>query len=132
MLRASAAAEAAGVPSSTLVCEGFLGLAASTSVGLGLPNIPVAPVPGHTGVQSKEELRRNILGVTLDHVAMMMNSIGLQTQASGTARISNCALTNNTTAIDTSKGGGPVTSFRNNLFAGNATDNAPSLGTSLK
>ena len=68
MLRASAAAEAAGVPSSTLVCEGFLGLAASTSVGLGLPNIPVAPVPGHTGVQSKEELRRNILGVTLDHV----------------------------------------------------------------
>ncbi|HEX2825046.1 MAG TPA: UGSC family (seleno)protein [Burkholderiales bacterium] len=68
MLRASAAAEAAGVPSSTLVCEGFLGLAASTSVGLGLPNIPVAPVPGHTGVQSKDELRRNILDVTLDHV----------------------------------------------------------------
>jgi hypothetical protein len=68
VLRASAAAEAAGIPSSTLVCEGFLGLAASTSVGLGVPNIAVAPVPGHTGVQSKEELRRNILGVTLDHV----------------------------------------------------------------
>jgi hypothetical protein len=68
VLRASAAAEAAGVPSSTLVCEGFLGLAASTSVGLGVPNIPVAMVPGHTGVQSREELRRNILGVTLDDV----------------------------------------------------------------
>ena len=27
MLRASVAAEAAGVPSSTLVCDGFLGLA---------------------------------------------------------------------------------------------------------
>ena len=68
MLRASVAAEAAGVPSSTLVCDGFLGLAASTSVGLGMPNIPVATVPGHTGVQSREELRRNILGVTLNDV----------------------------------------------------------------
>jgi hypothetical protein len=68
VLRASAAAEEAGVPSSTLVCEGFLGLAESTSVGLGMPNISVAPVPGHTGVQSKEELRRNILNVTMDHV----------------------------------------------------------------
>ena len=68
MLRASAAAEAAGVPSSSLVCEGFLGLAASTSVGLGVPNIPIATVPGHTGVQGKEELRRNILGVTMDEV----------------------------------------------------------------
>ena len=68
MLRASAAAETAGVPSSTLVCEGFLGLAASTSVGLGLPNIPVAAVPGHTGVQSKDELRRNVLLVTMDNV----------------------------------------------------------------
>ena len=68
MLRASVAAEAAGVPSSTLVCDGFLGLAAHTSVGLGMPNIPVATVPGHTGVQSREELRRNILGVTLNDV----------------------------------------------------------------
>ena len=68
MLRASVAAEAAGVPSSTLVCDGFLGLAANTSIGLGAPNIPIATVPGHTGVQSKEELRRNVLGVTLDDV----------------------------------------------------------------
>jgi hypothetical protein len=68
VLRASVAAEEAGVPSSTLVCEGFLGLAESTSVGLGMPNIPVAAVPGHTGVQSKEELRRNILDVTMDNV----------------------------------------------------------------
>jgi hypothetical protein len=68
VLRASAAAEAAGVPTSTMVCDGFLGLAASTSVGLGVPNIPIATVPGHTGVQSKEELRRNILGVTMDEI----------------------------------------------------------------
>ena len=68
MLRASAVGEEAGVPSSTLVCEGFLGLAASSSVGLGMPNLPVALVPGHTGVQSDDVLRRNILGVTLDRV----------------------------------------------------------------
>jgi hypothetical protein len=68
VLRASVAAESAGIPTASLVCEGFLGLAASTSVGLGMPNIPVAAVPGHTGVQSKEELRRNILGVTMDDV----------------------------------------------------------------
>ncbi|HEV7394627.1 MAG TPA: UGSC family (seleno)protein [Burkholderiales bacterium] len=80
MLRASAAAEEAGIPSSTLVCEGFLGLAASTSVGLGMPNIPVAMVPGHTGVQSKDELRRNILGVTIDNV--VKNLLGEPAKAS--------------------------------------------------
>ena len=68
MLRASVAAEEAGVPSSTLVCEGFLGLAESSSIGLGMPNIPVARVPGHTGVQSKDELRSNIVGVTLERI----------------------------------------------------------------
>jgi hypothetical protein len=68
VLRASAASEEAGVPTSTLVCEGFLGLASASSVGLGMPNLPVASVPGHTGVQSVETLRRNILDVTLDRV----------------------------------------------------------------
>ena len=33
-----------------------------------MPNIPVAVVPGHTNVQTKEELLRNILEVTLDDV----------------------------------------------------------------
>ena len=68
MLRASAAAEAAGIPSSTLVCESFLGLAKAASVGLGMPNLPVAPVPGHPGLQSTEALRSNILDVTLERV----------------------------------------------------------------
>ncbi len=68
MLRASAVAEKAGVPSSSLVCEGFLGQAGTTSVGLGLPNLPVALVPGHVGTQGSEELAENILKVTLDDV----------------------------------------------------------------
>ena len=33
-----------------------------------MPNLPVALVPGHPGVQSKEELRRNILEVTVARV----------------------------------------------------------------
>jgi hypothetical protein len=68
VLRASAAAEKAGVPSSSLVCEGFIGQAGTTSVGLGLPNLPVALVPGHVGTQSTEELNENVLGVTVDDV----------------------------------------------------------------
>lgn len=68
MLRASAAAEKAGIPSSSLVCEGFIGQACTTSVGLGLPNLPVALVPGHVGTQNAEELADNILSVTLHDV----------------------------------------------------------------
>ena len=56
------------MPSSTLVCEGFMGLAAASSIGLGMPNLPVARVIGHPGVQSKEMLQRNILEVTLEQV----------------------------------------------------------------
>lgn len=68
MLRASAAAELAGVPTSSLVCEGFLGQAASTSSGLGMPNLPVAVVPGHVDTQPADELERNIVEVTLARV----------------------------------------------------------------
>lgn len=68
MVRASAAAECAGVPSVSLVCEGFLGQAASTAAGLGMPDLPTAVVPGHVDVQSPEELRRNVLTVTVDAV----------------------------------------------------------------
>ena len=66
MLRASAACEAAGFPTSSLTCEGFVKQAAVTSVGLGLPNIPVALVPGHIGMKTPQELRDDILNVTMD------------------------------------------------------------------
>ncbi len=68
MLRVSAICEEAGVPAASLVCEGFLKQAATTSVGLGLPGMPVALVPGHLDAQSAEELRHNILTVTTDKV----------------------------------------------------------------
>ena len=68
MLRASAVSEAAGVPASTVCCEGFVVLAKATSVGQGMPNIPLAIVPGHTNVQTPEELARNVREVTLQQV----------------------------------------------------------------
>ena len=68
MLRVSAIAENAGIPSASLVCEGFIGQAGSTAVGLGFPNLPVALVPGHVDVQTKEELDGNVRRVTLDRV----------------------------------------------------------------
>jgi hypothetical protein len=68
VLRASAAAEEAGVPSVSLTCEGFVGQAATTASGLGLPGLPVAVVPGHVDVQTVEELRANVLAVTVEGV----------------------------------------------------------------
>lgn len=68
MLRASAACERAGIPTASLVCEGFFGQAATTTIGLGYPNMALALVPGHVGAQSDGELLDNITGVTLDRV----------------------------------------------------------------
>ena len=68
MLRASEACERGGFPTSSLVCEGFLGQAAATSVGLGMPNLPMAMIPGHPGAQSLEELRGNVHNVTAPQV----------------------------------------------------------------
>ncbi|MBI4189406.1 MAG: hypothetical protein HY525_02575 [Betaproteobacteria bacterium] len=80
MLRASAVCEAAGVPSSSLVSEGFIGQAAAISVGLGMPNLPIARMPGHPGVQSKEELMRAVLEGTVERV--IANLTGTPTVAS--------------------------------------------------
>jgi hypothetical protein len=60
--------EAAGIPTASLVAEGFMNQARATSVGLGLPNMPVAMMPGHPASQDQATLRANILGVTLDQV----------------------------------------------------------------
>ena len=68
MLRVSALAEKSGIPSASLICEGFTGQAATTAVGLGLPNLPLAKVPGHVDVQPEDELRANVLGITFPDV----------------------------------------------------------------
>ena len=68
MLRAAEICERAGFPTSSLVCEGFLGQAAATSVGLGMPNLPVATIVGHPGAQNNEEIRKFAAEVTAREV----------------------------------------------------------------
>lgn len=79
MVRASAVAERAGIPSSSLVCEGFLGQGATTAAGVGFPDLPLARLPGHVDVQTAEELRRNVLGVTVDAVVRNLTDTLLPT-----------------------------------------------------
>ncbi len=67
-MRAAAAAERAGIPSVSLVCEGFAGQASSTAEGLGFTHLPVAIMPGHVNMQTYEELKNNILEVTAGKV----------------------------------------------------------------
>ncbi|MBG9386410.1 hypothetical protein I5803_00100 [Caenimonas sp. DR4.4] len=65
MLRASAACEAAGIPSSSLVSTGFVEQAKATRMGLGFPDLPWATLVGHPAVQAVDELRDNVSRVTV-------------------------------------------------------------------
>lgn len=58
-MRASAAAEKAGIPSATIVATGFLGQAKVVAKALGMANLGIAEYPGVIMNQSAEELRRN-------------------------------------------------------------------------
>ncbi len=68
MLRVSAIAEKAGIPSASLVCEGFVGQAKNACAGLGLSPLPLGVVPGHPDVQTDEELDHNIVNTTVQLV----------------------------------------------------------------
>ena len=68
MVRASAVAERAGVPSASLVCDGFTTQATTTAAGLGFANLPLARLVGHVDVQSAEELAENVRDVTVDAI----------------------------------------------------------------
>jgi hypothetical protein len=67
-MRAAAVAERAGIPSVALVCAGFAGQASSTAEGLGFSHLPVALMPGHVNMQTYEELKNNLLEVTVGQV----------------------------------------------------------------
>jgi len=68
VLRASAVCEQAGIPSSSLICEGFIEQGSATAIGLGMPGLSMAKIPGHVDLQSEEELEKNIKMVTVDMV----------------------------------------------------------------
>ena len=68
MLRASVACEAAGVPTVSLVCEGFERQALATGRGLGFDELPLAVLAGHVDAQSTNEMIASFLDVTVDQI----------------------------------------------------------------
>ncbi len=68
MVRASVTVEKAGVPTSSLVCDGFKIQASLTAAGLGLPNLPLSSYPGPVNLHSSQQLYQNIKEVVFDQI----------------------------------------------------------------
>lgn len=68
MLRASIAAEAAGIPSVSIICEGFEGQASATGRGLGFDGLPLAVTVGHVDAQSTDVMVANFVAFTVDRI----------------------------------------------------------------
>ena len=68
VMRASSIAESAGVPSVSLVCDGFVGQGRGVSGGFGIPNLPIARIVGHVDEQDVSQLRINLENTTLDEI----------------------------------------------------------------
>jgi hypothetical protein len=67
-MRAAIAAESAGIPSVSIVCEGFEGQARATARGLGYDGIPVAVTVGHVDARSAEQMVADFVAFTVDRV----------------------------------------------------------------
>ena len=67
-MRASIAAEFAGIPSVSLVCEGFVKQAAATGRGHGYDGLPLAVMPGHVDAQSADTMLSNLREIAVDQV----------------------------------------------------------------
>ena len=68
MLRAAIAAETVGIPSVSIVCEGFVGQAAASARGHGFDDLALAEIPGHVDAMRWEELRATFLEVTVPQI----------------------------------------------------------------
>ncbi len=67
-MRASAAAEKAGVPTASVVCEGFVVQGSATAAGQGFPNLPMAAYPGHVSLHTVNELQKNVETKVVDQL----------------------------------------------------------------
>ena len=67
-MRASVAAEAAGIPSVSLVCDGFDRQAAATARGLGYDGLPLARLRGHVDAQTTEAMLASLVEFTIDEI----------------------------------------------------------------
>jgi hypothetical protein len=67
-MRAAIAAEAAGVPSVSIVCEGFERQALATGRGLGFDGLRLAVLRGHVDTQSSDEMLAAFVSKTIDEI----------------------------------------------------------------
>ena len=74
-MRASAAVEKAGIPTVSLVCDGFLGQATAIVGGLGMTDLALARVPGHVDSQSDAELSANVLETTVPDIVHALTTV---------------------------------------------------------
>lgn len=70
------AAEAAGYPTVSLVCEGFEGQARATGRGLGFDGLALSVLPGHVDAQSAEEMEKNVLDTGVDQIIAGLTASG--------------------------------------------------------
>jgi len=68
VLRASVACEAAGVPTVSLVCDGFERQARATGRGLGFDRLPIAVLKGHVDAQSYDHMVASFVEHTFDQI----------------------------------------------------------------
>ena len=75
-MRASIAAESAGIPSVSIVCDGFEGQALATGRGHGYDNLARARTTGHVDAQSTDQMIEDFLTVTVDQVVDGLTASG--------------------------------------------------------
>lgn len=64
----SALVEQLGIPTVTIVCDGFLAQSRLSAAGLGIPNLPFCAHPGHVNVTSDAEVQKNAAGKMIDQI----------------------------------------------------------------
>ncbi|MFC2041767.1 UGSC family (seleno)protein, partial [Chloroflexota bacterium] len=67
-MRASAFVENLGLPTVSLVCDGFVMTGNLTAAGQGMPNLPMAAYPGAVNLYSAEELEKSVATIMIDQV----------------------------------------------------------------
>lgn len=67
-MRAAMAAESAGIPSVSIVCEGFERQALATARGHGYDDLPLAVTDGHVDAQTADVMIERFLASTVDEV----------------------------------------------------------------
>ena len=67
-MRASIAAERVGIPSVSILCEGFEQQALATGRGMGFDGLAVAATVGHVDAQDTTTMIANFRDVTIDRI----------------------------------------------------------------